>query len=124
MAVGDDVIRSVRKVLKQTAVYWAPGLPNESGETTFADPVFIPCRWTDVNELFMDKQGRQATSRSKVMVDRPLALTGALGLVPEGGKLSDYQGKPPLTLPGVVEIKAFNGVPDRRGTRFYREAVL
>jgi hypothetical protein len=123
MAVGEDTIRTAQKILKQRAVYWAPAGTDAAGATAFADPIEILCRWTDENVLFIDRQGRQAVSRATVMVDRDVALSAAMGLMPEGGKVGDYTGNP-LAIAGVYEIKGFKKIADRKGTRFFREAVL
>lgn len=115
-----DVLK--RKILKQDAVYWAPGVLGDNGELTFAAPVQIKVRWTDDALVFINAMGREETSSAVVYVDRDLELEGALRL----GTLSDIDlnAAPIYDNDGVWRIKQRKKIPDRRARRFLRKVFL
>lgn len=121
MVVSKDVLGL--RYLRQRAVYWAPGAPDPSGGGTFATPIIVRCRWHDKNILFWDKTGNQVVSRSSVAVAQEVVLGGALGLMGKGKKLTDYSANP-YDNEGVYEIKGYNKIPNKKASKFWREALL
>jgi hypothetical protein len=109
--------------LKQTAVYWAN--PQSDGATgrTFDDPVEIPVRWEDRQELFLDDKGQERMSRATVIVDRDVARGGWLYLG-DLDDLSSGEEADPLSVDEAHEIRQFTKTPDRSGTSFFRTAML
>ncbi len=79
------LISFIKSVCVQTAVYWGNPKPDGYGGQTFATPIEIKCRWDDVNELFINKDGEEKTSSAKVLVTQDLDKNGWLFL----GALAD-----------------------------------
>jgi len=112
-------MRIIKKVLRQTAVYWAPPTQDENGEMTYGSPVEIKCRWEDIVTNFIDTKGDEQTSSAVVMVDRDINTKGVLWL----GLLTDAQPQP-FDNPGAYEIKKFDKLPDFKAKDFVRTAYL
>lgn len=110
-----------RKLLVTDAVYWAPGVPGGGGETTFAAPIEIRCRWDDVNVVFIGGDGRERTSRSVVSVDQDLKLEGILrkGLLVD---LTDPVN--PFNNTEVYTILGWLKKGNKKQTKFIRRAML
>lgn len=101
-------MRIIKKVLKQTAVYWAPLGEDSSGQQAYAAPVEIKCRWTDAQQEFLDKTGQTQMTKSVVMVDRDLTLLGALRL----GLIADLTDQAnPFRNSDTSEIRQTGKVP-------------
>lgn len=64
--------------LPHTATYWAPAAPDEYGQTTFAAPVSLACRWQDVAQMFRDANGNDQVSRAVVYFKQAVARQGWL----------------------------------------------
>lgn len=119
--------------LNQRAVYWHPKAAGDEGEVTFEEPVEIVCHWQNVVEAYMDRRtGDEATSRSKIFVDRDLVELGVLWLPPAGGTnleagealIALTSETVPFSNPGAFEIRRFDKVPDFDGEEFVRTAYL
>jgi hypothetical protein len=111
----------ITKVLKQTAVYWAPDGTDEYGQPTVASPVELDVRWEDTVEGVVNEEGSTVLSKSKVMVSADVAIGGMLWL----GSLSDCPDPAnPKNLSGAYEIIAFEKIPNFRCTEFMRIARL
>jgi len=120
----------ITRMRKQTAVYWALE-HNESGgiayddygQPQYADPVEITddVRWSNKIVQFIDFNGSEQMSKSKVFVDRDMVASEVLML----GSLTDVTD---LTNPkendGAWEIRGFNKVPNFKATEFLRTAFL
>lgn len=110
----------IKKFLKQTAVYWATPTPDGFGGFTYADPVEIPVRWTDKQELFLNYNGETILSRAKIMLDQDVVVRGMLALTTLIELSSNW-------LPAdnnAFEIKAFQKMPDVRAKSYVRQAWL
>lgn len=108
------------RMLKQTAVYWAPSNPDDFGRYTFVDPVQIKCRWEDKFEEIFDKHGRETIARHHVYVGVDVALGGFLL---KGLLVSVPGGSTPQQV-GAKEIIKFESLPNAKAKEFLREAWL
>jgi hypothetical protein len=111
------------KFLKQTCCYWGGPVPDGYGGFTFADPVEIPCRWTDSVQVISDGKGNDVICKSVVMVDRDLAELGMLFL----GTLDDLdsaQEDDPVSIEHCYSVKRFDRIPMLKGSPFLRVAYL
>lgn len=106
-----------------TAVYWGSPTPDGYGGRTFAEPVEIPCRWEDRQELFTDAGGQERRSNAVVFPDRDLVVGGYLCKTTLADLSSAEEGNPGL-LKAAYEIRRFDSVPDLRATRSVRQAWL
>lgn len=109
--------------LKQTAVYWGNPQSDGYGGRTFEDPVEINVRWSDRQEMFVDAQAREQTSRAVVHTATDLVVGGYLYL----GTLADLSSAEegdPLSLSTAYEIRAFSKTPNIRADNFVRKAWL
>lgn len=121
-AEGLLMIRLIRSMRTQTAVYWAPFRVDEFGKQEYAAPAQMKCRWVDKAEFFNTKDGSQAVSSAFVYCDRIVKIDGVLWL----GKLSDVpaEAKPaangglwkPLKVDDAWIIRQFNRTPILRAT--------
>jgi len=97
--------------------YWGNPRPDGSGGRTFDDPVSIPARWQERQELTYDSKGQQIVSRAVVFVDQDLDVGGYL-----------YNGvsveEDPTALTGAWEIKNFSKIANMGRTQHERKAVL
>lgn len=115
-----DTVRSAEAVMNDKAVYWAVRKFNENGEPVFEAPVEIECYWRKIQEVYVDRMQNQQVSNAKVIVDRDVDLDGQLWQ----GELQFLHSLIPNQNPGAYAIRKFDKIPDRRGTKFYREATL
>jgi len=120
-SAATDNVRSAVKAMNQKAVYWAPAGPNEFGKPTWENPVEIDCRWTDKQEEFIDPNGEQQMSRAKLIVDRDILVQGVLWL---GLLINVVDSDDPKNNDGAWEILLYSKLPDKKGTRFLRQAYL
>ena len=111
---------NIRKFLKQKAVYWAPGTLDGFGGMTFLDPVEIPVRWTDVQKLFVNYEGVEVLSRSKLMVDQDLEVKGMISLM----DLVDISSNQSPFDNNAFEVKAFMKMPDVKARQYVRMVWL
>lgn len=115
----------IKKFLKQKAVYWGAPVSNGFGGFTYADPVEISVRWTDVHELILDMtigipRGEQIVSKAKLMLDQDVEVGGMIALTTML-ELSSSQA------PGdnaAYVIKSFQKMPDVRAKQYVRQAWL
>lgn len=109
--------------LNQTAVYWGNAQSDGSGGRTFDAAVEIDVRWEDRQELFIDAAGQEQQSRAIVVVSQDVERRGYLYL----GDLDDLSSSEiadPLLISNAYEIRHFTKSPDRRGTSYFRRAML
>lgn len=64
----------IKRMRKQKAVWWRKVAANRFGVVTWANPVEIACRWTDISEQVLDPKGEVFVSRSFVYVDRYISI--------------------------------------------------
>ena len=109
--------------LKQAAVYWGNPSSDGYGGRTFDVPAEISVRWQDRQELFVDTQGREQTSRAVVYVATDLIIGGYLHLG-ELADLSSAEEGDPLTVATAYEIRSISKTPDIGADRFARKIWL
>lgn len=109
------------RILKQTAVYWAPSGFGPDGQPTYDTPIEIKCRWEDTHEVFVDSQGNDVVSNSMVYVGQDLKVQGQLWL----GDMDHLTSQTdPTENEGAYAIRKFEKIPDLRAKRFLRIAML
>ena len=111
------------KFLKQTAVYWGAPVNDGYGQFTFADPIEIPCRWSDSIQVVSDGKGNDVVCKSAVMVDRDLEELGMLYL----GTLDDLDSAEegdPVSIDHCYQIKRFDKIPTIKARSWLRVAYL
>jgi hypothetical protein len=111
----------ITKVLKQTAVYWAPSGTNAYGQPTYSAPVEIAVRWDDMSEEFLGPDGDRELSRAKVMVASDVELRGVLML---GDLGSSVDQDDPKANEGAWEIRMFKKIGTIKQTEYFRQAFL
>lgn len=104
--------------LNQTATYWAPSSAKDRyGRLTYSSPVTLKVRWEDRNELFLDTDGNERRSVSRVYTRYG---------VEEGGYL--YLGtstqSDPTNQSGALQIRAIRYSPSLANDDYVRRAVL
>lgn len=118
---GDEAVY-MPKMLRQWAVYWAPGGTDDFGNETHVDPIQIRCRWEDVRQLFVDNKGEQVTSAARVFVDRDLEEEGGILWL---GNLEDLTDpEKPFDNENAYEIRKFSKIPNLKNTKVVREVML
>lgn len=123
-----SILKFIKKVCVQTAVYWAAPVPDGYGGYTFDVPVEISCRWEEKYRLFRGTNGNELETKAEVMITEDVVLQGWLYL----GSLSDLQSFEesdgtinPIGIPGAYEIVAFDKSPLFRSTdKFVRTVFL
>ncbi len=83
----------IRKMRRQTAMYWGiPSSDGRAGKQTVL-PVEIPVRWQDVQEQITTSEGEEVMSRSKVFPGIDLDVGGFLHLGDEASlnEVTDYR---------------------------------
>ena len=111
----------ITRMLKQTAVYWAPSGVDEFGKPTWEEPEEISCRWEDVVEEYIDYKGDKQISAAKVFVGEDVEAMGVLML----GELTDLEsGGDPKDNSGAWEIRKFGKIPNFKNTEYLRIAYL
>jgi len=119
--MADDNISTVKRYLKQDAVYWGVSDFDGNGKPIYEQAIEIKCRWEDKGEQYVDKTGHDHVSNSVVIVDRDLVEQGVLWL----GKLQDVESQQaPLENEGAYEIKKRDKIPDRATKKFFRRVFL
>lgn len=130
----NPILRFVKSVCVQTAVYWAAPIKSGYGaQSIFSNPVEIKVRWDDAEtivELMPSHSGgnqqasRQIVSRARVMVQQDLEENGFLFL----GSIVDLDSgaeSNPLIQKGAFQILRFIKTPlFRSSTEFVREVYL
>jgi hypothetical protein len=109
----------ISKIRKQKAVYWPPSSYDAYGQPAMGTAVQITCRWEDVSEQFLDGQGQEQTSNSRVYVSQDVALGGYLWL----GLLASKPTNP-KTDSNAWEIRKFENLPNFKATEFLKTAML
>lgn len=111
----------IRRMRRQTAVYWARNGTDDFGQPKFLDPVQIACRWEYIQSEIIGRDGRTMISKSRVYVDQVVALGGVLWL----GRLTDINvSKKPFDNADAWEIQAFDQLPNIRNTETLYTAFL
>jgi len=87
----------IRKMRRQTAVWWANQGLDGFGQAQLKKPVEIDCRWEYANDLIKTSAGEEKVSKSVVYVDRDmnegdflmLTTLATLGTVEDPNELHD-----------------------------------
>jgi hypothetical protein len=90
--------------MRQVATYWEFAVVDGYGQSTFAPPIQIACRWQDQAVLFRNAQGQEMTSQSIVYPAASLTLKGYL-------KLGTDDTENPIGLIGAFEIQQIGQSP-------------
>jgi len=118
----------ITRVLKQTAIYWAPDSVDQYGQTTYLSPVELRCRWEDVMQEIITADGAKQVSKTKVMVNEDVVIGGVmmLGSLESGdsGESGGLNEEDPKANEGAWEIINVGKIPNFRATEFLRLAYL
>jgi len=108
--------------LSQVCVYWEPDETDEYGKMAFEDPVELPCRWSDANELYVSADGQEKTSSGIIYTAEDVETTGWLWI----GELEDLpsDSDDPRTVEHAFEIKKFVKIPALHNDVVLRKAFL
>lgn len=97
--------------------YWAPTGKRHDGSLSFGAPMTIGGWWKEVNEKFVDQNGRELISNATVFTSIDVEVGGWL-----------FKGVTATTEPGNVtasfEIRKFEKLPDKKQAKFLRKAYL
>ena len=130
--MASGIIKFIKKVTAQTAVYWAAPSADGFGGMSFSDPVELTppngVRWDEKVQLIMDKgitsTGKEIVSNAVVLLNQDVEEQGYLYL----GSLDDLDSgeqDDPLTVEGAYEIKQVEKIPLFKSTdEFVRKAYL
>lgn len=115
----------ITRVLKQTAVYWAPTGVDSDGQPTHALPITLNVRWDDITEQFSLREESAEDeiqfSLAKVMVSQDVEVKGMLFL---GALAVTDDPDDPRSIRRAYEIRKFEKIPNFRATEFVRTAIL
>lgn len=116
--------RYVKRIAKQTAVYWGSPTSREDGSNQYTTPIEIRCLWKDDKQLIPDRDMREVSVKALVYVFQDLDEQGMLFL----GCLNDLttaQKADPRRVPRAYEITRFVKTPSlyMRG-QFNRQAYI
>ena len=119
-----NIEKFIKKVCKQTAVYWGTPVKDGYGNYTFADPVEIKCRWEDKITIITGQNGEQEICSASVLVYQDLDAHGWIML----GRLTDIPAgvlDTPKAVDGAHEILYFSKIPlIFSTTKFVRNLLL
>ena len=130
--MASGIIKFIKKVTAQTAVYWAAPSADGFGGMTFSDPVELTppngVRWDEKVQLILDKgvsaAGKEIVSNAVVLLNQDVSEQGYLYL----GSLDDLDSgeqDDPLIVEGAYEIKQVEKIPLFKSTdEFVRKAYL
>lgn len=114
----------IKKVCKQTTVYWATPVKDGYGNYTYATPVEIKCRWEDKVSIINGENGQQETCSASVLVYQDLTMHGYLYLGTLAS-LSAAQKANPKLIDRSYEIAYFEKIPlIFSTTKFVRRALI
>ena len=111
----------IKRMRKQTAVYWPLLSVNQFGKKVVGSPVEIKVRWEDISEEFLDSAGERQMSKAVVYVDRDVTLGGILMLGTISDITDDINIKENI---GAWEIRRFDNLPNIKASEFLKTAYL
>lgn len=120
MAAATDNMAVAKRFMNQSAVWWQYSDFDEFGKPSHATPVEVDCRWDDVVEEFINPNGDREVCRSKLIVDRDMAVKDKLRL----GELDSTILDDPDDNEDVWEIRLFGKTPNVKGQKFLRQVYL
>ena len=122
--MANPLIKFVKSVCVQTAVYWENPQPDGYGGMDYDDPIEISCRWDGSTQRITNNEGEEIVSRAEVLVTQDLDDNGMLYL----GTLDDLdssQQNDPASVPGAHRIQKIDKNPlFRSASEFVRVAYL
>lgn len=102
---------------RQTITYWAPGVSDGYGITTYSAPTTMICRWEQKAEELRDPSGEMITSMAKVYLPAEVDIGGYI-----------FLGTSAATDPSGVEkayqIRMVGSIPDLRNLQKIHIAYL
>jgi hypothetical protein len=110
-------------ILRQDAVYWAVGVPDGFGGSSYAAGSQIKCRWQDGAVTFLTPSGEQEVSDANVYVPEDLELESYLYHGTLAG-LTAAQVADPRLVEDALVIRGRSNQPDLAGKRFLRKVWL
>lgn len=102
-------MNNILNKLQQDATYWYPTGSDLFNKQTFGRAT-IKCRWEDVSEVFIDKTGKEATSKSVIFFAENIDIEGYVFL---GESLEND----PTLVPGAHMVKQVSRIPDLRNLK-------
>lgn len=124
-----QILRFIKRVCVQTAIYWEFKGPDGFGGYEFEDACEIKVRWDDTSEVVKDNDGKEIVSSARILTPEDLKDKGYLLLGDfEANPDYDPEGESPKTPPGIqgaYEIKRIQENPLFRSTdKFVRQVWL
>lgn len=127
--MASGLIKFIKKVCVQSAVYWPAPTADGYGGMTYGVPKDIKCRWTDKVQVVKLQSAYIPTSTefvsyAEILLYEDVVLQGVLwqGTL---ATLTAEQKVSPLTIDGAREIKTFEKVPlFRSTTEFVKKVYL
>jgi hypothetical protein len=115
----------LRRITKNTLVYWEKTGSSNSGQSTFKSPVEMKCRWEDVQEEVELIDGRKVISNAHLISLSKFILGSIVwqGTMAQFKKLPTYPSRPTATQ-GGKEIFKVNHTPGFKGEELLWEAFL
>ena len=127
--MASGLIKFIKKVCVQPAVYWGAPKPDGFGGMTYSTPAEIKCRWTDKVQVIKWQSAYVPTSNefisyAEILLHVDVELQGVLWLGALDS-LTTAQKADPLSIPGAREIKTFERIPlFRSSTEFVKKVYL
>ncbi len=109
---------SLTRHMHDDVTHWPIGGSDGFGGFTFGTAVKFKARWEDKNELFIDLNGEQDTSRAFVYTPSQIPVGDYLAL-------GDFVAtSDPTTIEGPFRVRASNRSTDLAGLRSIQKAIL
>lgn len=108
---------NVTKFTNQNIVVWVPSGTGSAGQTLYAQPIQMLCRWDDLAEEVQMLDGRRIISNAALM----LASAVPLGSLVMKGTLATFKAMPtypriPTKTQGAFEVFRSSGTPAKNGS--------
>lgn len=96
--------------LNQVCTYWAQTGTDMFNKPVFAAPQALACRWEEVSEKFINKNGEESVSKSRIFFAQNVDLEGYLFLgVNASADATEVDG--------AYEVQQVKKTPDLRGLK-------
>jgi hypothetical protein len=123
------MLRILKKIRKQKAVYWEYLGPDQFNQPKFATPVELLVRWEETTQVFLNSKGVNQISKARVWLDEsptpavPVKMQGVLWKGALASLDTNHQAKP-FSNPGAWQISKIDEKPTLLATQFVRWAWL
>ncbi len=119
----------IKRMRKQTAVYWSQSGVDAYGARQYNAPIEIDVRWDDKASQYVNKEGEQVASRGTVYVGidvKPgdMLLKGILIADSSSSGTADILTPEDPKEAGAWEIQQFASIPNLRNTETLRICYL